>query len=59
MAGRGNKKVSKNNSDNKKWLLGAYSRRSFDDGETSESYTITNQKKMIDSFIENKEKSKE
>lgn len=58
MAGRGNKKVSKNCTDNKKWLLGAYGRRSFDDGETSESYTITNQKKMIDSFIENQENIK-
>ena len=31
---------------------------SFDDGETSESYTITNQKKMIDPFIENQENIK-
>lgn len=58
MAGRGNKKVSKNNSKNIKWLLGGYSRRSFDDGETSESYTITNQKKMLNSFIENQDNIK-
>ncbi|MEG1313842.1 MAG: recombinase family protein, partial [Bacilli bacterium] len=55
MAGRGNKKVSKNCIGNQKWLLGAYSRRSFDDGETSESYTITNQKKMLESFAENQD----
>lgn len=58
MAGRGNKKISKNDIENKKWLLGAYSRRSFDDGETSESYTITNQKQMLKSFIESQDNIK-
>lgn len=29
----------------KKWKLGTYQRRSFDDGETEESNTIVNQKK--------------
>lgn len=54
MAGRGNKKQSRKTLENKEWLLGFYGRRSFDDGENSESYTITNQKALIESFIENK-----
>lgn len=54
MAGRGNKKHSRKNDENKKWLLGVYGRRSFDDGEDSESYTIKNQKALIESFLENK-----
>ncbi len=54
MAGRGNKKQSRNNITDRKWLLGVYSRRSFDDGEDSESYTIKNQKALIESFLENK-----
>ena len=33
MAGRGNKKQSRKNDENKRWLLGVYGRRSFDDGE--------------------------
>lgn len=53
MAGRGNKKQSRKNDENKRWLLGVYGRRSFDDGENSESYTIKNQKALIESFIEN------
>ena len=53
MAGRGNKKQSRKSDENKKWLLGVYGRRSFDDGENSESYTIKNQKALIESFIEN------
>ena len=45
MSGRGNKKQSiKIIEKSKKWHFGAYSRRSLDDGETEESYTITNQK---------------
>ena len=47
MAGRGNKKQSRKNDENKRWLLGVYGRRSFDDGENSESYTIKNQKMCI------------
>lgn len=55
MSGRGNKKQSiKIIEKNKKWHFGAYSRRSFDDGETEESYTITNQKKLIEMFLEDK-----
>ena len=55
MAGRGNKKQSRKNDENRKWLLGVYGRRSFDDGENSESYTIKNQKALIESFLENKD----
>lgn len=54
MAGRGNKKQSRKNDENRKWQLGVYGRRSFDDGENSESYTIKNQKALIESFLENK-----
>ena len=50
MAGRGNKKLSKN-STVANWLVGIYTRRSFDDNEDKESNTITNQKEMIKSFI--------
>ena len=50
MAGRGNKKLSKN-STVANWLVGIYTRRSFDDNEDKESNTITNQKEMINSFI--------
>lgn len=52
MAGRGYKKQSRKIDETKKWRLGIYSRRSFDDGEKSESYTITNQKSLIVSFLE-------
>ena len=48
MSGRGNKKQSINSIEKRKWLLGVYTRRSFDDGEIEESYTITNQKKLIE-----------
>jgi len=55
MSGRGNKKQSTKYLDkNKKWLFGAYGRRSFDDGEVEESYTIVNQRKLIEQFLENK-----
>ncbi|MBQ9181068.1 MAG: recombinase family protein [Bacilli bacterium] len=50
MAGRGNKKLSKN-STVANWLVGVYTRRSFDDNEDKESNTITNQKEMINNFI--------
>lgn len=50
MAGRGKKKLSKN-STVANWLVGVYTRRSFDDNEDKESNTITNQKEMINSFI--------
>ena len=50
MAGRGNKKLSKN-STVANWLVGIYTRRSFDDNEDKESNTITNQKEMINNFI--------
>lgn len=52
MAGRGYKKQSRKIDETKKWRLGIYSRRSFDDGEKSESYTIINQKSLIVSFLE-------
>ena len=51
MAGRGNKKQKNNNYSNHKWLFAAYSRRSYDDGEKSESYTITNQKRIISNYL--------
>ena len=50
MAGRGKKKLS-TNSTVANWLVGIYTRRSFDDNEDKESNTITNQKEMINSFI--------
>lgn len=53
MAGRGNKKQSRKNDERRRWLFGIYGRRSFDDGENSESYTIKNQKALIESFLEN------
>lgn len=53
MAGRGCKKGEEILSKYKVWKVGAYGRRSFDDGETEESYTITNQKKMIEYFVSN------
>ncbi len=50
MAGRGKKKLSKSSiTDN--WLVGVYTRRSFDDNEDKESNTITNQKELINSYI--------
>ena len=55
MAGRGKKKLS-TNSTVANWLVGIYTRRSFDDNEDKESNTITNQKEMINSFI-SKEKN--
>lgn len=53
MAGRGRKKGEEISSKSKAWEVGVYGRRSFDDGETEESYTITNQKKMIEYFVSN------
>ena len=53
MAGRGRKKGEEISSKSKAWKVGVYGRRSFDDGETEESYTITNQKKMIEYFVSN------
>ena len=50
MAGRGKKKIS-NNSTVANWLVGIYTRRSFDDSEDKESNTIINQKEMINSYI--------
>lgn len=56
MSGRGNKKQSINKTlQNKTWHLGGYGRRSFDDGETEESYTITNQRRLLDSYVEERE----
>ena len=55
MSGRGNKKQSKKDISKRKWQTGGYNRRSFDDGEVSESYTITNQKALIEDFIENQD----
>lgn len=54
MSGSGNKKLSRKNDENRRWHIGVYGRRSFDDGENSESYTIKNQKALIESFLENK-----
>jgi DNA invertase Pin-like site-specific DNA recombinase len=54
MSGRGYKKQSKNQIAKRIWLTGGYNRRSFDDGEVAESYTITNQKALIEDFIEDK-----
>ena len=54
MAGRGNKKQSKNSSI-AKWLVGVYTRRSFDDMEDKESNTIVNQKEMINNFVSKEE----
>lgn len=50
MAGRGKKKCSLNNV--KKWYVGIYVRRSFDDNEDNESNTIVNQKEMLSSFVD-------
>ena len=50
MAGRGNKKQSKN-STVANWLVGVYTRRSFYDNEDRESNTIINQKEMINNYI--------
>ena len=50
MAGRGKKKLSKS-STVANWLVGIYTRRSFDDNEEKESNTITNQKEMINNFV--------
>ena len=50
MSGRGNKKQSKNSTVTN-WLVGIYTRRSFDDTEDKESNTIINQKEMINNFI--------
>ena len=52
MTGRGNKKISSKSTD-RKWYVGVYTRRSFDDNEDEESDTITNQKDIISSFINN------
>lgn len=53
MAGRGKKKLSREELNNRKWLFGVYTRRSFDDGEDSESNTITNQKHLIELYLKN------
>ena len=52
MTGRGNKKISSKSTD-RKWYVGVYARRSFDDNEDEESNTIINQKDIISSFIKN------
>ena len=38
----------------KKWKIGAYQRRSFDDGEVEESNTIINQRKIIEDYLNDK-----
>ena len=48
--GRGNKKQSRINS-NKQWRFGVYTRRSFDDLDTSESNTIINQKELSVDYL--------
>ena len=52
MSGRGNKKQSRINSD-KKWNVGIYTRRSFDDLDDNESNTIINQKEMLTEYVNN------
>ena len=52
MTGRGNKKISSKSTD-RKWYVGVYTRRSFDDNEDEESDNITNKKDIISSFINN------
>ena len=49
MAGRGKKKISINFE--REWLVGIYTRRSFDDNEDFESNTIINQKSLINNYI--------
>lgn len=57
MSGRGKKKQSFNTVlKNKMWHLAGYGRRSFDDGDTEESYTITNQRKLLEDYVEEREK---
>lgn len=53
MSGRGNKKQSLKVDTNKKWKLGGYGRRSADDGEIEESFTIINQRRVMELFIDN------
>lgn len=38
----------------KKWKIGTYQRRSFDDGENEESNTVINQKKIIEDYLKDK-----
>ncbi len=38
----------------KKWKLGSYQRRSFDDGENEESNTVKNQRKIIEDYLKDK-----
>ena len=52
MAGRGKKKLSREELKNRKWLFGVYTRRSFDDGDDAESNTIINQKHLIEAHLE-------
>ena len=52
MSGRGKKKISYINVV-RKWFVGIYTRRSFDDLDDSESNTIVNQKNMIIEFLNN------
>ena len=52
MAGRGRKKLSREELKNRKWLFGVYTRRSFDDGDDAESNTIINQKHLIEAHLE-------
>lgn len=49
MAGRGKKKININFE--REWLVGIYTRRSFDDNEDFESNTIINQKSLINNYI--------
>lgn len=54
MAGRGNKKQSFKDGF-AKWNVAVYVRRSFDDMEEGESFTITNQKWQLASYVNNLE----
>ena len=56
MAGRGKKKISINFE--REWLVGIYTRRSFDDNEDFESNTIINQKSLINNYISKEDNMK-
>lgn len=51
MAGRGKKRGEVKLSNTNRWNAAVYCRRSFDDGDIEESYTITNQRKMIEYYV--------
>lgn len=56
MAGRSRKKASKYNN-LVEWKAAVYTRRSFDDTEDTESFSIINQKELITSYLKKRRKS--